>query len=119
MDIHKIRWPLSECPIPVKFKEQKPVIHPIIENFYELPEEQKNVLLKIKKIINFYLPDAKLFLFGSRTKGNWDETSDYDIMVETKENGEKNKILKKYDFGVKVDICFTQKYEAIKKIEIA
>ncbi len=40
-------------------------------------------LLKIKKVVHSYLPDARVLLFGSRARGDFKDSSDYDIMVVT------------------------------------
>jgi uncharacterized protein len=37
----------------------------------------------IKKTILSYIPDARILLFGSRAKGNYDIESDYDLLVIT------------------------------------
>jgi predicted nucleotidyltransferase len=37
----------------------------------------------IQKLISAMLPDARILLFGSRARGNYDASSDYDLMVIT------------------------------------
>ena len=39
----------------------------------------------IKNILNFYIKDYKLYLFGSRAKNNAREYSDIDIAIDSKE----------------------------------
>ena len=113
-----MRWKVEECPYPIKFKERKPIIHPEITNFVDLPDDQKKVILGIKNFIKSLFPESKLFLFGSRINGRWDDNSDYDIVVECTCEPEKIKKIKDYDFGVKVDLHFTKKNESKNNIEI-
>jgi predicted nucleotidyltransferase len=37
---------------------------------------------KIIKVIEIFFPDAKIYLFGSRARGNYDVTSDIDIAID-------------------------------------
>jgi uncharacterized protein len=37
---------------------------------------------KIIKIVEVFFPDAKIYLFGSRARGNYDERSDLDIAID-------------------------------------
>lgn len=37
---------------------------------------------KIIKVIEIFFPDAKIYLFGSRATGNFDERSDVDIAID-------------------------------------
>ncbi|MCK4352036.1 nucleotidyltransferase domain-containing protein [candidate division WOR-3 bacterium] len=43
-------------------------------------------LMKIKEVIRTIFPDSRVILFGSRGRGNFDERSDYDILVIIKHN---------------------------------
>jgi len=43
-------------------------------------------LVKIKEIVGNILPDSQIILFGSRVRGNFDNKSDYDILVVVKKN---------------------------------
>ena len=43
----------------------------------------KEILTQIKTAVEEILPDAKVFLFGSRARGDWHEESDWDILVLT------------------------------------
>ncbi len=42
----------------------------------------EEILADATNIIAKYLPDARIFLFGSRAKGDARETSDFDIAVD-------------------------------------
>jgi predicted nucleotidyltransferase len=42
---------------------------------------QDDKLIKIKKSILGFFPDCKIILFGSRAKDNYDEKSDYDLVI--------------------------------------
>jgi predicted nucleotidyltransferase len=43
----------------------------------------KTVLSTIKSTVKSYLPDAKVLLFGSRARGDYNKDSDFDIMIIT------------------------------------
>ena len=43
----------------------------------------KEILAQIKTTVQEIIPDAKVFLFGSRARGDWHEESDWDILVLT------------------------------------
>lgn len=45
----------------------------------------KAISADIKATVLSYLPDAKVLLFGSRARGNYNEQSDYDILIITKQ----------------------------------
>lgn len=113
-----MRWKYEDCPFPIKFKETKPKIHPEIHNFDEMPEDQKKVLLEVKSYIRSVMPDARLFLFGSRMNGNWDEESDYDLVILTQEGKEKIDIVRGHDFGVELDLFFVKEHSDSRKVEI-
>ena len=42
----------------------------------------ENYKQKIISLISAILPNAKIYLFGSRAKGNYHETSDIDIAID-------------------------------------
>ena len=46
------------------------------------PLSADEILTGAANIITKYLPDARIFLFGSRAKGDATETSDFDIAVD-------------------------------------
>ncbi len=45
----------------------------------------QEILSKVVSIITLYLPEATVYLFGSRASGKAKENSDFDIAVEWKE----------------------------------
>ncbi len=45
----------------------------------------KEILTQIKAAVQQVIPDGKVYLFGSRARGDWHEESDWDILVLTKE----------------------------------
>ncbi len=45
---------------------------------------QEEILSKIKSVVLEEIPDAKVYLFGSRATGKTHEESDWDILVITK-----------------------------------
>jgi predicted nucleotidyltransferase len=47
---------------------------------------QDRKLIKIKKVIKNIFPECKIILFGSKTYGDADEMSDYDILVIFKQD---------------------------------
>jgi len=44
---------------------------------------EKEILAQIKTAIQEIVPDGKVYLFGSRARGDWHEESDWDILVLT------------------------------------
>ena len=65
------------------------------------------ILLAIKSLVKEEIPDAKIYLFGSRATGKVHEESDWDVLILT--SGEVNKSLKYkiHDklFPLSVKIC--------------
>ena len=49
------------------------------------PLTEEEILSKVVTIISSYLPDAAIYLFGSRASGNAKQNSDFDLAVEWKE----------------------------------
>jgi predicted nucleotidyltransferase len=95
------------------------VIHPIINNYNELLPEKKNSLETVVNKIKEYILNPKIYLFGSNIKGNWNENSDYDIIVISQPSEEIKNILKNYNYGFKVDLFFWKKDDdTFKKIDI-
>lgn len=56
-------------------------------------------LIKIKEETNNVLPDSRIILFGSRSKGDFDKRSDYDIIVISKQNLD---IREKHEYGNRI-----------------
>lgn len=44
----------------------------------------QNIFNTIKSTVNGFLPDAEVFLFGSRARGDHNIESDFDILIITK-----------------------------------
>lgn len=100
------RWTFQEKPVALKIIN--PVIHPIITNFDQFEQTQKEILYEIKQTIVGIIGDCEVSIFGSRINGNWTEESDYDLLVySTTVNTPKR--FDKENFKVKVDIFFLQK----------
>lgn len=68
---------------------------------------RQEILLKIKSAVLEEIPDAQLYLFGSRVTGKVHEESDWDILVITKAiaNRELRKKIhyKLFPFNLKID----------------
>jgi predicted nucleotidyltransferase len=67
---------------------------------------QKEILEKIKSQVLSVVPDAHVYLFGSRARGDFHEESDWDILIKTKNKPDyrlKDKIRQKI-YPISVDI---------------
>lgn len=51
---------------------------------------QNEILANIKSVVQEEIPDAHLYLFGSRVSGNVHEESDWDILVLTEKKYPRN-----------------------------
>ncbi len=49
------------------------------------PLSDEEILSEVVSIISHYLPEATVYLFGSRASGRAKENSDFDIAIEWKE----------------------------------
>jgi predicted nucleotidyltransferase len=109
--MNRTRWLLVDDPRGYVFAKGKEIIHPIINNWEELEEDQKKILLKIKEYIYSKINNCTLYLFGSRIDGTWNEKSDYDITIVVDEmpNKELVREIQLHDYGVEVDISFNRK----------
>jgi len=101
------RWKAIDNPLGFVLRRGKPVIHPIVTTFEEFNDEQKRQLLHIKSIVVDKIGECELSVFGSQVKGNWDEESDYDIVVHKRPSSKDMDYLKKYNYGVPVDMGFS------------
>ena len=52
--------------------------------------QKEEILLRIKKEILSVVPDAKIYLFGSRARGDFHDESDWDILILTNRPVNKN-----------------------------
>jgi predicted nucleotidyltransferase len=65
---------------------------------------------KIIKVIEIFFPDAKIYLFGSRATGQFDERSDVDIAIDVGQpmplhtRGQINSMIEALNVSQKVDI---------------
>lgn len=65
---------------------------------------------KIIKVIEIFFPHAKVYLFGSRAKGNYKQNSDVDIAIDAghpigmTEKGQINSMLDALNIPQKIDI---------------
>ncbi len=107
--MENIRYPYIGNPLGFKLPEPKPVIHPIINKWDDLPKDQKKELRKIKKIIFSIIGECEISLFGSIVKGYWDEESDYDLTIHKTFSREVVDELKKQPYPRKVDINIDSK----------
>lgn len=112
------RWALENSPYPVRFKKQGEKVHPEIKYLFELSTEDVTRCLIIKSIVKQLLPNARLFLFGSRINGRWTEESDYDIVVLWMATPKERETLQGYNYGFKVDMRFAHSYNAKNAIDI-
>jgi len=101
------QYPYIGNPFGFKLPQPKPVIHPIITKWEQLTDEDQMILSSIKKVIVSKIGDCNLYLYGSRVNGNWDENSDYDLLIDKDISFEKLIDLRDYDYGVEIDHgCF-------------
>lgn len=81
----------------------------VLNTFSDLPENNQKIFLKIKNFIDEKTnQDNEINIFGSFYRGDWDEFSDYDILVKEKINGITKKDISDF-VGVKVDIFINNK----------
>jgi predicted nucleotidyltransferase len=106
------RYPYVNNPLGFKLPEVKPVIHPIIEKWEDFTENDKIILQNIKSIIIGLAGQHNIYVYGSRVKGNWDEDSDYDIIIEKKLSYDLILDICKLEYPVKVDI---KAFEKVKE----
>ena len=101
------RFPYINNPFGFVLPKQKPFLHKKIKNFYDFSEYSILFLLTIKKEIEGVIGNCRVLVFGSRIKGNWDENSDWDIMVYSNPITEKTKTILKNKMSLKkVDVSF-------------
>jgi predicted nucleotidyltransferase len=107
----RVRWRLIDDPRGYVLAKGREIVHPIITDWNQLPEDQKKELSIIKEYIYSKISNCELYLFGSRIKGTWNEESDYDIVIVVDEIPNKELIqeLQLHNYGVDVDISFSRK----------
>ena len=77
-------------------KNRKRLTRGLLTNFSILPETHKKNLITIKNFIQVYI-DTDVFVYGSFYWGNWDEKSDYDVIIK---NVDKN--ISNYELHLKI-----------------
>lgn len=112
------RWALNDSPVAVRFKKIGEKVHPEVKHWFELTQLDVVRCLMIKQVVKQLLPNAKLYLFGSRINGRWTEESDYDIVVLWMATPKERETLQGYNYGFKVDMRFAHSYNAKNAIEI-
>ena len=64
-------------------KKRIRLVRGFLMNFYDLPEFAQINFKIIKKFVNnHYKKDIKVLIQGSYLHGNWDEFSDYDVLIK-------------------------------------
>jgi len=101
------RYPYIGNPFGFKLPEPKPIIHPIVYNWDDFLDNQKQELQTIKSIIVSIIGECTLSLFGSMVKGYWDDDSDYDLVIHKDITKEQLGQLKSQTYPRKVDINYT------------
>ena len=87
--------------------------HPIVKVWEDVPADQMEILLEIKRVVQSFAGDCDVSLFGSRIKGYWTEKSDYDITVGIDlPDKSLRKNIESYNYGVKVHVFYsTRKWQ--------
>jgi predicted nucleotidyltransferase len=109
----KERYPYIGNPYGFELPKSKPVIHPTITKWEDFSEEDKIALHNVKNIIQSYIGNCRIAIFGSRIKGNWDDESDYDIRVYAVPNIEIQNKLLYYKYDIPAEIHFTSSKEKV------
>lgn len=105
--MNKKRWLYYDNPFGFKMPDPPVVTKPLVKTWEDFPDDQKEVILNIKNIIQSYLGECKISIFGSRLKGYWTEESDYDFIVHVDNVSEEVKKNILSSIPIKVDIFFT------------
>ena len=56
-------------------------IYPPFDYIWSMKNAKSNILKQIKKIVTEQEPEAKIYLFGSRSKGTAKRNSDWDLLI--------------------------------------
>ncbi|MCF7918849.1 MAG: nucleotidyltransferase domain-containing protein [Candidatus Cloacimonetes bacterium] len=71
----------------------------------------EEILARIKAEICRIFPSAKVILYGSRSRGDYDENSDWDLLIILEEKIEENErtelINRLYDLELEIDQLFS------------
>lgn len=81
----------------------------VLQKFTDLPESKQIIFTNIKKFIDEISGyDTEINIFGSFYNGDWDENSDYDILLQEKINGVTRQNVSEF-VGHKVDIFINKR----------
>jgi hypothetical protein len=102
----KIRYPYLDNPFGFVLPQPKPMIHPKINNWDDFTDEDKKKILLLKSEIESIMGKCELSIFGSRIKGNWDNQSDYDLIIHNDVDIETKKLIRDHKYTYPCDISF-------------
>lgn len=109
------QYPYIGNPLGYKLPVKRLAVHPLITEWEELTEDCKKVLHSIKHLVENIIGECPMYLFGSRVKGYWLESSDYDIIIEKNITQEEVLEINKVEYPVKVDFKFKLRVEDFDK----
>jgi predicted nucleotidyltransferase len=115
----KERRPYLGNPYDFVLPKRKPVVHPVITKWEDFTELDKNILQKVKNTLIEKLGECRITAFGSKVNGNWDEKSDYDIIVYKDVDFETMSSILKHNWeGLAIDVMFNKPGYDSKLLEI-
>jgi hypothetical protein len=87
---------------------RREIIHPIIKEWEDFSEDEKQILKNIKKSIEeVFQKEVFVCLFGSRIKGYWRENSDYDVCINENLTEDLKQQIRDKNPNIKIDLfCF-------------
>ena len=106
------QYPYIGNPLGFELRKERPVMYPKIKCWEQFSEEDKKIMQSIKKMVEEQLGSCAMYLYGSRVKGNWEESSDYDIIIEKKLPLESILKIEKLNYPLKKDFKY---YEKVKE----
>ena len=104
------RYKAIDNPLGFVIRATKPQRFANVTHYDDFTEDQKTNLQKIKAVIVSRLGECNIGVYGSQVRGNYDQTSDYDVRVYKDVSPADSKYLKGFDYGVKVDMFFSSQY---------
>jgi predicted nucleotidyltransferase len=102
-----VKYKAIDNPLGFIMRTSKPQRYPTVTRYEDFTDEQKSKLSLIKSVILSRVGECHIGVYGSQVRGNYDETSDYDIMIYKAMNIEDLRYIKGYNYGFKVDIHIT------------
>lgn len=109
------QYPYIGNPLGFKLPVKRLAVHPLITEWKELPEDCKKVLHIIKDLVETTIGECQMYLFGSRVKGYWINSSDYDIIIQKNITQKQILEINKIKFPVKVDFKFMLRVDGFGK----